>query len=59
MLEFTFTDSDGNVYTSRKEPSEQCDGGCCFNQAVAEFRQNVIPTYVPGQAGITITIKGV
>jgi hypothetical protein len=60
MLEFTFADFRGTpLYTTTKRPTDQCGGGCCFDEAVAEFRKTKMPEYVPGQLGVTITVKGI
>ena len=61
MIEFTFCDVNGNVlFVVQKQPTDQCGGGCCFDSAVADFRKTTPGYgYVPGQNGITITIRGV
>lgn len=61
MLEFTFIeDTSGTVLlVVTEQPSETCDGGCCFNKAVQFFRSQRNPNFVPGTSGISIHIRGV
>lgn len=59
MLQFIFHDAEGKeLWVSLQQPTARCDGGCCFNMAVHDFRNRCTAGYVLGQGNITITTKG-
>lgn len=59
MLEFTFSDLAGSpLWVSVQQPTAECGGGCCFDRAVADFRANHTPGFVPGDPGVIITTRG-
>lgn len=59
MLKFTFVDSQRKIYETIRQPTADCNGGCCLEQAVQEYREKSNPAFVPGDPTVTITIKRV
>ncbi|MDO9586836.1 MAG: hypothetical protein Q7J13_02785 [Brevundimonas sp.] len=61
MLIFYFLNAANGdeLHVSRQHLSSDCGGGCCFDRAVEEFRQTILPSYVPGDDRIRIDVRGV
>ena len=58
MIEFTFSQSGKPDYIVTV-PLGPGGGGEAFETAAQDYRANVDPTWIPGQKGVVVTMKGI
>ena len=58
MLKFTF-ELNGHIVHTITVPLGKGTGGEAFEIAAHDYRSKVDPNWVPGQGGVSVTIKGI
>lgn len=58
MLEFTFSNEQGIIWTTVVPLTQDIGGGVAFDIAAAQFQKNILPSWKPGDKNVQITICG-